>query len=310
MTACRHLKFSAADIESEYRRLGHKLGWRFLTCPEGNIDTASVALITINPGGGSFEASKWSVEQGSAYEIESWKSCAQGQEALQRQVLRMFEVMGVSAREVLSGYLVPFRSPGWEALPRREESIPFGVGLWRSVLERAQLRTVLAFGKETAPHLTTLLNARIGSKYATDWGDQTIDEHQFGPDGRLIVMPHLSRFRLFGRPLSEAAFLAAIGRAGEAPTMPGTSLESKKKPSPKVRSAPITASDVIRVLVEVNPKRGKSRLRFDCYRDGMTTVEYEETVRQSLGSAEAAKCRDDLRWDADPRRGFIRIGEG
>ena len=77
------MEISASTIESEYRRLGHTLGWRFLTCPERNIDGASVALVTINPGGANFEPAKWSVEEGSAYEIERWKDCAPGQENLQ-----------------------------------------------------------------------------------------------------------------------------------------------------------------------------------------------------------------------------------
>src|ERR1700730_2738575 len=73
---------SSTSIQAEYQRLGHTLGWRFLTCPEENIGTASVALITINPGGASFEAPRWSVEEGSAYAIERWKGCAPGQETL------------------------------------------------------------------------------------------------------------------------------------------------------------------------------------------------------------------------------------
>jgi hypothetical protein len=68
------MPLSPAFIEAEYQRLGHTLGWRFLTCSERNIDTASVALVTINPGGGTFEPPKWSVESGSAYVIESWKA--------------------------------------------------------------------------------------------------------------------------------------------------------------------------------------------------------------------------------------------
>jgi hypothetical protein len=47
---------SPTSIEAEYERLGHTLGWRFLTCPEGNIGTATVALVTENPGGASFQA--------------------------------------------------------------------------------------------------------------------------------------------------------------------------------------------------------------------------------------------------------------
>lgn len=120
-----------------------------------------MALITINPGGGCFEPPSWSVEAGSAYAIESWKSCAPGHEKLQRQVIRMFQIMGVKPEEVLSGYLVPFRSQEWGKLPRKSESISFGIGLWQEVLKQAKVETVIAFGKDTAPHMIKILEARL-----------------------------------------------------------------------------------------------------------------------------------------------------
>jgi hypothetical protein len=39
----------------------------------------------------------------------------------------------------------------------------------------------------------------------------------------------------------------------------------------------------------------------------MTVAEYEEAVRQRLGSVEASKCKLDLKWDTAPNRRFIRI---
>ncbi len=159
------MTLSPTSIEAEYQRLDHTLGWRFLTCPEGNIGTASVALITINPGGGTFEPPKWSVESGSAYVIESWKGCAPGQESLQRQVQRMFQVMDVSPDKVLSGYFVPFRSRNWDELPRKSESISFGAGLWQEVFKRAQVQTIIAFGKDTAPHMIDILGASFVARY-------------------------------------------------------------------------------------------------------------------------------------------------
>ena len=67
------------------------------------------------------------------------------------------------------------------------------------------------------------------------------------------------------------------------------------------------SSDVIRVLVKENPKRGgsKSRARFDCYEDGATVADYESTLRNRLGDAEARKHKLDIQWDLD--RDFIRV---
>jgi uncharacterized protein (DUF697 family) len=201
---------SADLIESEYHKLGYKLGWRFLTSPERNIDTASVALITINPGGNVFEPARYSVEDGSAYVIESWKDCPPGQQALQRQVQQMFEIMNIDPKDVLSGYLVPFRSRNWADLPRKSEALKFGAGLWREVFAPRRVKTVIAFGKDTAPYVSDILGARFSRKISAGWGDQTIDEYSFGIDGRMLVLPHLSRYALFGREPSESAFRAAL----------------------------------------------------------------------------------------------------
>ena len=165
--------------------------------------------MTINPGGGKFEPPKWSVEEGSAYAIESWKGFAAGREKLQKQVLRMFEVIGVAPESVLSGYLVPFRSRDWASLPRKTESLEFGVGLWREAFKRADLQTIIAFGKDIGPHMVDLLAARSKAKREACWGAQTIDTYRFGSSGKLLILPHLSRFALFKRSESESAFLAA-----------------------------------------------------------------------------------------------------
>jgi hypothetical protein len=208
-----NIDVSRSAIDAEYQRLGHRLGWRFLTCPEHNIKTATVALITINPGGGKFESRSWSVENGSAYIVERWKGLLPGEERLQQQVKRMFEIMRVKPEKVLSGYLIPFRSPSWGALPEKPNSMKFGMNLWRGIFETAKAKTVIAFGKAIAPHMTDLLEAELHAKHPAAWGDQTIDSYRFGADGRLIVLPHLSRFALFSRdnaPESENAFRVSL----------------------------------------------------------------------------------------------------
>jgi hypothetical protein len=278
---------SPTSIEAAYQRLGHTKGWRFLTCPARNIDTSSVALVTINPGGASFAPPQYSVEAGSAYVIESWKGRSPGEENLQKQVRRMFEVMDVVPDTVLSGYFVPFRSQKWEQLPCKDDSISFGAGLWREVLKRS-----------IAPHVKALLNGAIQeASYPAAWGRETIDTYRFGSDGRLIVLPHLSHFKLFGRPQSEAAFRCALKLEGAPSTVPAA----------LVRARDYRREGTIRKLVNENPKKlgSKSRLRFDCYRDGMTVADYESAVSRSLGETEARKCEADIKWDSE--RHFIRV---
>ena len=68
-------------------------------------------------------------------------------------------------------------------------------------------------------------------------------------------------------------------------------------------------SDVIRLLVETNPKRlgSASYKRFSLYVDGITVAQYVEAVRAQIGDSEAKNCALHLQFDSDPRRGFIRI---
>ncbi|HEY1630141.1 MAG TPA: uracil-DNA glycosylase family protein [Rhizomicrobium sp.] len=198
--------FSASTIEAEYQRLGHSLGWRLLTCPARNIATAKIALITTNPGGREPKPPLWALDTGSAYVDESWKCRPAGEERLQRQVRRMFELMEIAPDEVLSGYLVPFRSRDWNSLPEKAPSLDFGMRIWRAILERARPQIVIAFGKDIAVHVVSLLGATSKQQHKSGWGEQTIDTFRFGSSGKLIVLPHLSRFALFNRPDSEGRF--------------------------------------------------------------------------------------------------------
>jgi hypothetical protein len=203
---------SSGHIQRECSRLGHRLGWRFLTCPRENVEGSEAALVTINPGGGSYEEPSWSVETGSAYVIESWNGNKPGDSSLQRQVRRMLEVACLRPEAVLSGYLVPFRSRKWTELNNKKESIKFGIELWREVFRRARwIKVVLAFGKQTAPHLSSILRAELRQVFCAAWGNQTVDLYSFGTSGRLVVLPHLSRYALFNRSKSEEAFLRAYG---------------------------------------------------------------------------------------------------
>lgn len=124
---------SCADIEAAYVRLGHTLGWQFLTSPQATLSRdCQIAFITMNPGG-SIERpdhGRECSEAGSAYIVEAWKhGYAPGQAPLQVQVRRMFKLLAdaqggrMTGDELLNtslaGYFVPFRSPQFKALATR-----------------------------------------------------------------------------------------------------------------------------------------------------------------------------------------------
>jgi hypothetical protein len=210
--------FAAEIIDAEYSRRGYTLGWRLFTCPARNVETAELALITLNPAGNKDEPERrWSVEAGSAYVTESWKNFPPGEERLQRQVKRMFEIADQKPESVLSGYLVPFRSPAWSELANREAAREFGKNLWRAILMQTNLKIIVVFGKDIGGDVAQLLNARGDCRFMSGWGNQSIDAYRFAETGRLIVLPHLSRFALFGRPQSEQAFRQAVNYHQDGP---------------------------------------------------------------------------------------------
>jgi len=60
----------------------------------------------------------------------------------------------------------------------------------------------------------------------------------------------------------------------------------------------------IRKLVEGNPKRGASAIRFAQYRTGMTVAEY---LADCDGLSVPNNALFDLTWDTDPKRRLIEL---
>ena len=61
------------EIEAEHERLGYKIGWRFMMCPESAFWTAPLIVVGLNPGGRERHGPDWSSEDGNAYWRESWE---------------------------------------------------------------------------------------------------------------------------------------------------------------------------------------------------------------------------------------------
>jgi hypothetical protein len=199
------------EIEAEHDRLGLKLGWRFLMCPEARLDDADVAIVTLNPGGTRRVDTKWSQELGNAYQIESWGGAHSGGDALQRQVQRLCALLGRPMDRVLAATFVPFRSPDWKSLPRQQEAVAFSRDLWKWALDRSPAKLFVCVGKDVVGReLAHLLGAQQLPSASALWGNQTIDLYKAN-DGKVIVaLPHLGRFKLFGKAERDKAFKDAI----------------------------------------------------------------------------------------------------
>ena len=185
------------QIDSACVRQGHGLGWRLLTCPWANFQRAEVALMTLNPGGSSYEPPSLSVEAGSAYVIEGWLGRDPGSSPLQRQVQRLCAIIGVDPAEVLSGYLVPFRSPTWAKLDRSRHALEFGVTLWRDLFRDWRPHLTFTISEVAFQAMHQILKAGPVSHVPSGWGKVSIRTADYD-GGRLVGLPHLSRFQLFG----------------------------------------------------------------------------------------------------------------
>ena len=202
-------------IAETHDRLGYRLGWSLLACPWANLDAPDVALITRNPGGSDYEPRHLSNETGSSYVIESWLGRPAGQAPLQRQVQGLYRVAGVDPHSVLAGYLVPFRSPSWDALEHKAEALQFGVALWRELLGDHRPRITFTISEVVFNEVRAMFDGEATSKVPAGWGNASIRVSDYD-GGRLIGLPHLSRYQLFGDPMRETIVAGIIADTSQA----------------------------------------------------------------------------------------------
>lgn len=201
------------DIQTAYETSGNAQGWRFLYSPITVLQKADVAIIGLNPGGSekSEGHGEFAMAKGlSAYRDENWKRYNPGQEPLQRQVLNLFDRLGVRPEEVLAGNLVPWRSSAWSTLNKRSEALEFGFKAWRNIFRSVQPTTVVAIGKETSRQVAALLGVSELTKVPIGWGNVS---GTFGSNGkqRLICLPHLSRFQIITKAESQKGLEKLFG---------------------------------------------------------------------------------------------------
>jgi hypothetical protein len=202
----------AAEIEKAYRRLGYSLGWRFITCPQGNAATSKLLLVTLNPAGRAVHGPSWSQESGSAYRVESWGGNAPGEAPLQRQILQMFQFLNLRDSEVFSANYVPFRSRSWAELDRKPEAEALALRIWQSFKSRVQFDRIVCVGKERpAKPIAALFDAKFERTIRLGWGHVAADRYLLSDGRSLIALPHLSRFAVFGRSQSNEPLRELFG---------------------------------------------------------------------------------------------------
>lgn len=198
-------------IETAYHASGNRLGWRFLYSPIAVIDRADVAFIGLNPGGAEPEPDRLAMDSGSAYCDEVWwDGYEPGCSPLQLQVRAVFAELGVRPEAVLAGNFVPFRSYDWPSLQNAAAGLALGRALWREVLAQAGARVVVTMGTVVRNEIAALLGITQLDYHHTGWG--RVRAARGAANGvTLIGLPHLSRYRLFGR-IESAACIAELFR--------------------------------------------------------------------------------------------------
>jgi hypothetical protein len=212
---------SVAAIESEYIRLCHTLGWRFMMGPRATLTArASIGFITLNPGGKgiSYDQPSESCENGNAYVTEVWSGGVPRAAALQRQVQMLFAALAAELEykgslqafmdeEVMSAYFIPFRSPSMRTLHRAKESLEFATRLWTWIFDAWMPRCILTIGVDSFRAIVTILRGRPLARiirtetFATGWANrqaESIELDGLRVDGPVTIarLPHLSRYQL------------------------------------------------------------------------------------------------------------------
>lgn len=210
-----------ARIEAAYVRLDHELGWRYLNAPARTLAAETeLAFLGLNPGGSRYEPPHRSVEAGLAYRVERWGP-RNTLNPLQLQVRLLFDglaaALNTETPELMDGTLAwnycPFRSPSWDTLPRRQDSIAFSRELATDILEVARPRVIMCLGDVPSREIRWVLEHHAHElqddmSRPAGWGTVTYGLARYRRDGRatlVVRLPHLSRFAIFGRPASRGA---------------------------------------------------------------------------------------------------------
>lgn len=187
----------AAACDAEYRRLGYDAGYIFGMTPIGNLDTAEVILVGLNPGG-EWGEDMWEVASGNGYLGEQNWSGVVWRNPLESEVSALFELLAVKGDQIFAGQFIPFRSRSFDELTRQDEAIAFGRRLWTWALSRAPAKLIVCMGQKAAWHISNLIGAEEQGDYPTGWGTTAVRRY-VAPDGRVVIsIPHPSWYKLLG----------------------------------------------------------------------------------------------------------------
>lgn len=215
--------------EREYTRLGHAeigLGFNPFIVSSVRAFEASprLLLMGLNPAGSEDypeHRGRFRYEHDDGHIGTAWRHYAKGQAPLQRQIALLLNKIQKRINDtrpldrfavngIVSGNFVPFRSPRWSQLHAKKESIAFAQSLWGKVFSVWRPQFVVTFGGDALERMVGMLGVvREARDYDPKW--QSSLKVRVLTDGtRLLGLPHMSVFSIFGRSESEPALEEAF----------------------------------------------------------------------------------------------------
>jgi hypothetical protein len=195
-----HKRLVATEAE-----LGLSDGFRFVYGPWSTLKAGRLAFLSLNPGRApsTTNTREISDERGNSYAVEQHTTLS----PITDQALKAFSFFGAEPNEVLTGVVCPFRTPSWGDLSRAQQTqaLTLGRAFWKDPLDRSDLDMIICCSNDATRAVTGLLDARHEASLPAGWGNIQIHRYRTRSGVPILALPHLSRFRLFGRPQSEAA---------------------------------------------------------------------------------------------------------
>ena len=211
------------QIKKNYSELGHNLGWSFLYTPKNSFSrNTKLLFLPLNPAGSKYYDPVHSEEKGNAFRVqEDWTGNGKN---LQKQVQLMFGLISERLNNslnfmelmdsTLTANICPFRSTTWNELHNKIKTLEFVEQLWSEIL--IQIEPIVIINLSWTSH-RILMNVYKKNGYCLEdkkedkkmrvgWGNVTYSKDVFkkaGKDVTLIRLPHLSRYKIFGREESQ-----------------------------------------------------------------------------------------------------------
>jgi hypothetical protein len=178
-------------------------------------------FVGINPKGSRYEPPLESVEEGNAYRVERWGPGG-GLSSIQVQVQTLYGVLSEKLDHepvaelmdaTMAANFCPFRSPSCDALPKKAQSVDFSRRLWSYLFGHISPSVIICLTDIPFRHFEEVLRGKGYRRIEmlqgpVGWGNVSYSQARYVLDQEdllLLRLPHLSRYRILGRPQSRMA---------------------------------------------------------------------------------------------------------